>query len=88
MEMRTGTVGKFLPGIEYRIQAIKGIEQGGRLFVKGPNVMQGYLLADKPGEIQKPSTELGDDWYDTGDVVSIDNEGYVTIHGRARDFMA
>lgn len=86
METRPGTVGKFLPGIEYQLQNMKDVKTGGRLFVKGPNVMQGYLLADKPGEIQKPVTALGDGWYDTGDVVSIDEDGYVTILGRARDF--
>lgn len=88
MEMRGGTVGKFLPGIEYQLQGIAGVANGGRLFVRGPNVMRGYLLADKPGEIQKPFTAAGEGWYDTGDVVSIDDEGYVTILGRARNFSA
>ncbi len=86
METRPGTVGKFLPGIEYQIQAMAGINRGGRLYVKGPNVMQGYLVGDKPGEIHKPATALGDGWYDTSDVVSLDKQGYVTILGRARDF--
>lgn len=86
METRTGTVGKFLPGIAYRLQDIKGVAHGGRLFVKGPNVMQGYLLPDRPGETQKPVTAMGEGWYDTGDAVSIDKDGYVTILGRARDF--
>lgn len=86
METRAGTVGKFLPGIEYQIQAMVGVNRGGRLYVKGPNVMRGYLRADKPGEIQKPVTALGDGWYDTRDVVSIDPQGYVTILGRVSDF--
>ena len=86
MDMRSGTVGKFLPGIEYQLQEISATTRGKHLYVKGPNVMQGYLLADKPGEVQKPVTALGEGWYDTGDVVSIDAEGYVTIVGRVRDF--
>ena len=86
MDMRSGTVGKFLPGIEYHLQAIEGVAEGGHLFVKGPNIMSGYLLADKAGEVQKALTSLGDGWYDTGDVVKIDDEGYVTILGRLRDY--
>jgi len=86
METRPGTVGKFLPGIEYQIQEMAGRKQGGRLYVKGPNVMQSYLSPDKPGEILKPVSALGDGWYDTGDVVSVDKQGYVTILGRVRDF--
>ena len=85
METKPGTVGKFLPGIEYQLQAIKGLTDGARLFVKGPNVMQGYLAAGGTGEIQKPVTALGNGWYDTGDLVSIDKQGYVTILGRVSD---
>ena len=86
METRPGTVGKFLPGIEYQLETMVGVKNGGRLFVKGPNVMQGYLVAGKTGEIHKPITRLGDGWYDTGDVASIDKDGYVTIIGRVSDF--
>ena len=86
METKAETVGKFLPGIEYLIEPMNGVKNGGRLYVKGPNVMQGYLVKGKPGEIKKPVTKAGEGWYDTGDVVSIDKEGYVKIHGRVRDF--
>ncbi|NOZ66278.1 MAG: AMP-binding protein, partial [Alphaproteobacteria bacterium] len=58
------------------------IADGGRLVVRGPNVMRGYLLMDNPGELVPP--EGG--WYDTGDIVEIDDEGYVTIKGRAKRF--
>jgi len=82
MHYRSGTVGRLLDAIEYRLMPVPGIEQGGRLVVKGPNVMLGYLRADTPGEIEPPP----DGWYDTGDIVSIDDSGFVTILGRARRF--
>ncbi|CAN0578797.1 unnamed protein product, partial [Ectocarpus sp. 12 AP-2014] len=77
MHDKPGTVGRLLPQIEYFLQPIEGIEKGGRLCIKGPNVMQGYIKADKPGIIEKTSVEkLGKGWYDTGDIVSIDEDGY------------
>jgi len=76
---RAGTVGKFLPGIEWQTQAVDGIEQGGNLLVKGSNVMEGYLLYGK-GFVP------ADDWYDCGDVVSISQDGFVTIQSRLKRF--
>jgi len=85
IDMRAGTVGRFLPGIEYALDPVPGVE-GGRLSVRGPNVMLGYLKHDKPGVIQPPETERGLGWYDTGDIVTIDADGFVTIQGRAKRF--
>jgi len=85
VDLRAGTVGRFLPGIEYALDPVPGVE-GGRLSVRGPNVMLGYLKHDKPGVIQPPSTERGTGWYDTGDIVTIDADGFVTIQGRAKRF--
>src|SRR5262245_20392273 len=85
MDSRAGTVGRFLPGIEYALDPVPGVD-GGRLSVRGPNVMLGYLKSDKPGEIQPPSTDRGRGWYDTGDIVSLDADGFVTIRGRAKRF--
>jgi acyl-[acyl-carrier-protein]-phospholipid O-acyltransferase / long-chain-fatty-acid--[acyl-carrier-protein] ligase len=82
MHARAGTVGRLLPGIEHRLEAVPGVEKGARLHVKGPNVMLGYLKADRPGELQPPE----DGWYDTGDVVDIDADGFVRILGRAKRF--
>ena len=79
---RFGTVGRVLPGIEARLDPVEGIDQGGRLFVRGPNVMLGYLKADRPGMLQPPE----EGWHDTGDIVTIDREGFVTIKGRAKRF--
>jgi acyl-[acyl-carrier-protein]-phospholipid O-acyltransferase/long-chain-fatty-acid--[acyl-carrier-protein] ligase len=82
MENKVGTVGRFLPGIDYQLKPVPGIEDGGLLLVSGPNVMQGYLLADNPGVLQPPV----DGWYDTGDIVAVDEFGYVTIKGRVKRF--
>jgi acyl-[acyl-carrier-protein]-phospholipid O-acyltransferase / long-chain-fatty-acid--[acyl-carrier-protein] ligase len=82
MHFRAGTVGRFLPDIAHVLDPVEGLERGGRLRVRGPNVMLGYLKADRPGEIQPPE----DGWYDTGDLVDVDEEGYVTILGRAKRF--
>ncbi len=81
-----GTVGRLMEGIEYRLQSIPGLDEGQRLQVKGPNIMQGYLLHDNPGVLIPPVTELGEGWYDTGDIVTIDAEGFVRICGRAKRF--
>ena len=82
MRFKTGTVGRLLPGIDHRIDPVEGIADGGRLFVRGPNVMLGYLRAEKPGVLEPPAGG----WYDTGDIVEIDTEGFVTIKGRAKRF--
>jgi acyl-[acyl-carrier-protein]-phospholipid O-acyltransferase/long-chain-fatty-acid--[acyl-carrier-protein] ligase len=79
---RFGSVGRLMPGVEHRLEPVPGVEDGGRLLVRGPNVMMGYLKIDKPGVVQP--TENG--WHDTGDIVTIDAQGYVTIKGRAKRF--
>lgn len=79
---RIGTVGKLMAGMESRLEPVEGIEGAGRLFVRGPNIMTGYLKADAPGVIQP----VRGGWHDTGDIVSIDREGYLTVLGRAKRF--
>ncbi len=81
MHHKPGTVGRLMPGMMAKVEALEGTE-GGRLWVRGPNVMRGYLKADKPGELQPPA----DGWYDTGDIVDIDADGYIRILGRAKRF--
>lgn len=82
MHYKAGSVGRLLPGIEWRLEPVAGLDEGGRLWVRGPNVMLGYMLHEKPGVLQPPE----DGWYDTGDIVDVDNRGFVTILGRAKRF--
>ena len=77
-----GSVGPLLPGLKPRLEAVPGIEHGGLLYVKGPNVMLGYYLFDNPGVLQPPE----DGWYNTGDIVDIDQNGFVRILGRVKRF--
>jgi acyl-[acyl-carrier-protein]-phospholipid O-acyltransferase / long-chain-fatty-acid--[acyl-carrier-protein] ligase len=77
-----GTVGPLLPGINWRLDPVPGIDEGGRLVVKGANIMAGYMMADRPGVIQPPE----DGWHDTGDICTIDDNGRITIRGRAKRF--
>lgn len=79
MFFKAGTVGRFLPAIEWRIEEVPGISEGGNLFVKGPNVMAGYLLAEK-GFVPAP------EWYDCGDVISLDEAGFISIRSRLKRF--
>ncbi len=78
---RRGTVGGLLPGMEYRVEPVEGIPGGGRLLIRGPNIMAGYLRED--GGVDPPPGG----WHDTGDVVSIDDNGtWITIKGRVKRF--
>ncbi|USO01879.1 MAG: acyl-[ACP]--phospholipid O-acyltransferase [Alphaproteobacteria bacterium] len=82
MHNKPGSVGRFLPGIAHTLEKVPGIKNAGRLHVKSANVMLGYYLIGNPGKIIPPK----DGWYDTGDIVSVDNEGFVSIKGRAKRF--
>jgi acyl-[acyl-carrier-protein]-phospholipid O-acyltransferase / long-chain-fatty-acid--[acyl-carrier-protein] ligase len=79
---RFGSVGRLLPGMTAKLEHVEGVDEGGRLYVCGPNVMLGYLRSDKPGVLEPPP----DGWHDTGDIVTIDDEGFITIKGRAKRF--
>jgi acyl-[acyl-carrier-protein]-phospholipid O-acyltransferase/long-chain-fatty-acid--[acyl-carrier-protein] ligase len=82
MHNRPGSVGQLLPGIEHKLEPMPGIDDGGRLLVAGPNIMAGYFKIDNPGVLEP----VEDGWYDTGDIVTMDEDGYVHIQGRAKRF--
>lgn len=79
---KPGTMGRLLPGMTYRLEKIPGIEVGGSLVVSGRNIMKGYLLVDKPGVLQPTQNNS----HDTGDVVSVDEEGFLKFHSRVKRF--
>lgn len=81
-DIRAGTIGRMLPGIDARLEPVEGLEEGGCLWVRGPNIMKGYISPENPGEI----IPLNEGWHNTGDVVSVDDEGYYVIRGRIKRF--
>jgi acyl-[acyl-carrier-protein]-phospholipid O-acyltransferase/long-chain-fatty-acid--[acyl-carrier-protein] ligase len=82
MRNRYGSVGHIIPGLRWKIEPVPGLDRGGRFMVKGPNIMLGYLDKDKPGEVEL----LGEQWYDTGDIAELDDDGFLWIIGRYRRF--
>jgi acyl-[acyl-carrier-protein]-phospholipid O-acyltransferase/long-chain-fatty-acid--[acyl-carrier-protein] ligase len=78
---RDGTVGRLLPAMRMRLEEVEGVAEGGQLWLTGPNLMMGYMTADRPGELRPL-----EGWHDTGDIVSVDREGFITIRGRAKRF--
>ena len=86
LSYREETVGRFLPGVESRIVPVAGIARGGALHVRSPNLMNGYYFYEQPGVLHPPRSEVAAGWYNTGDVVELDADGYVTILGRVKRF--
>ncbi|WKJ92094.1 AMP-binding protein [Methylomonas montana] len=87
MDYKAGSVGRFMPDMLYHLEPVPGIEGAGKLHVAGPNIMKGYLLPDNPGVLVPPcSAAYGEGWYDTGDIVHVDDEGFIHIQGRSKRF--
>jgi acyl-[acyl-carrier-protein]-phospholipid O-acyltransferase/long-chain-fatty-acid--[acyl-carrier-protein] ligase len=79
--LKFGTAGRLMPGMEYRLEPVEGVAEGGRLFVRGPNIMMGYVNAEPNAKFQNL-----DGWYDTGDIAKVDEQRFVTLLGRAKRF--
>lgn len=79
---KPGTVGKLLHDVEMDLIPVEGIKEGGKLLIRGPNVMLGYMRTSAPGIIER----LPDGWHDTGDIVAIDEDNCIRIQGRVKRF--
>ena len=86
MGNKPGSVGQLLAKMEYYLEPVDGISTGGRLIVRGPNIMRGYLFHGGDGDYYPPSTAYGQSWYDTSDIVTVDEDEYVSIVGRQKRF--
>ena len=82
LHQKNGSVGRLVPGIEYKLVPVEGIKEGGELWLKGPNVMKGYMRHSDPLHLDPPK----DGWYDTGDIVDVDEDGFIFIKGRCKRF--
>ncbi|QLG89948.1 bifunctional acyl-ACP--phospholipid O-acyltransferase/long-chain-fatty-acid--ACP ligase [Chitinibacter bivalviorum] len=86
MASKIGTVGQLAPGMKLKLIPVAGVPEGGQLWVSGPNVMKGYLRYENPGQLEVLPSEDGITWYDTGDIVKLDADGFISIQGRAKRF--
>ena len=82
LHQKKNSVGRLFPGLQYKLEHVDGISDGGELWLKGPNIMQGYMRYDNPMVLDPPK----EGWYNTGDIVSVDEDGFITIQGRSKRF--
>jgi acyl-[acyl-carrier-protein]-phospholipid O-acyltransferase / long-chain-fatty-acid--[acyl-carrier-protein] ligase len=81
MEMKAGSAGKLMPLMEWKIEPVEGVAEGGRLLVRGPNIMKGYLNPEPNAKFKSLNG-----WYDTGDIVRVDADRFIFIQGRLKRF--
>ncbi|MBN9660494.1 MAG: AMP-binding protein [Acidobacteria bacterium] len=86
MRYKAGTVGEILPLMEWKLEKVPGIEEGGLLHVKGPNVMLGYWRESNPCVLEPPQSVFGPGWYPTGDLAVVDDDGFLQLRGRVKRF--
>lgn len=84
---KPGTIGRAIPGCEMKLLDIDGNEVGagegvGEIVIRGDNVMKGYW--NKPEETARA---IPDGWFRTGDIASVDEDGYYTIVDRKKDLI-
>lgn len=93
---RRGTVGQRLPYQEVRAVRVDEVTgawedlapgEVGTLVIRGPNVFAGYLRPGPDGAVPDPGDKVRDGWLDTGDLGSVDEEGFVRLAGRAKDLI-
>lgn len=82
-ERRAGTVGMPLPGVHIRLAKADEAEPIGEIHIKGPNVCAGYWQDAEKTQ----AAWTADGWFKSGDLGSIDERGYVSIVGRAKDLI-
>ncbi|MFO7903738.1 MAG: AMP-binding protein [Planctomycetota bacterium] len=86
VSVKPGTVGRPLPGVSAKVTHLEsnkdcGPNETGMLWIKGPNIMKGYLHSP-----ELTAQAIRDDWYMTGDLASIDEDGFIRISGRESRF--
>ena len=86
LERRVSTVGRIQPMLEAKVVDADGkvvpVGEKGELLVRGYSVMQGYW-----GDAERTREAVRDGWMHTGDLATIDAEGYCNIVGRAKDML-
>ncbi len=94
--LRPDSVGQRLPYQEARTVAVDdrsgewtflGENEPGTLVLRGPNIFAGYVVREQSGTEFRTGEKVRDGWLDTGDLASVDSDGYIRLVGRAKDLI-